>query len=199
MKILLSIFILIFATHSLSKADNVHDFQIEGISVGDSALIYFNKDEIDKQMKMDTSYLYPDKKYIKILIPNKKKFFFDDLALVLKYSEKDYIIHEVSGRIYCDDIKDCLEDQKQLLTELKNKFKQATLNEFTGPHYIDSTGDSMVYQADLINIEGAAGASVYDWSENLTKSNRWRDCVEVYVSSVEYDKYVQSITNSTNS
>lgn len=199
MKIFLSIFILIFVIHSLSKADNVNDFQIEGMSVGDSALNYFNKHDIDNQMKMDTAYLYPDKKYIKIMIPNKKKLFFDDLALVLKYSKKDYIIHEVSGRIYCDDINDCLEDQKQLLKDLKNKFKQAKLNKFTGPHYIDSTGDSIVYQADLLNIDGAAGASVYDWSDNLTKMNRWRDCVEVYVSSDEYDKYVRSITNSAQS
>ena len=43
MKRLLLIFILTFSFQSWTKADDIRDFEIEGISVGDSALDYFTK------------------------------------------------------------------------------------------------------------------------------------------------------------
>ena len=46
MKIFSIIFILLLSLQSLIKADDIRDFEIEGISIGDSALEFFNKNEI---------------------------------------------------------------------------------------------------------------------------------------------------------
>ena len=46
MKRLLIIFILTFSFQTLTKADDISEFQIEGISIGDSLLDYFTKKEI---------------------------------------------------------------------------------------------------------------------------------------------------------
>ena len=46
MRIFLSIIILIFGLQSWTKADDIRDFQIEGMSIGDSLIDYYNKDEI---------------------------------------------------------------------------------------------------------------------------------------------------------
>ena len=43
MKILLSILILVFSLQSWTKADDISEFQIEGISIGDSALNFYSK------------------------------------------------------------------------------------------------------------------------------------------------------------
>ncbi len=43
MRLFLSIIIL-FSFQSWTKANDVRDFQIEGMSIGDSALKYFSKD-----------------------------------------------------------------------------------------------------------------------------------------------------------
>ena len=51
MKILLTLLILIFSLQSLSKADDIRDFEIEGMSIGDSALDFFSKNEIDSEKK----------------------------------------------------------------------------------------------------------------------------------------------------
>ena len=45
-KIFLSVLILIFSYQSWTKADDISDFEIEGMSIGDSALEYFNKEEL---------------------------------------------------------------------------------------------------------------------------------------------------------
>ena len=43
-KIFLSILLLIFSFQSWSKADDVSEFEIEGMSIGDSALDFVKKD-----------------------------------------------------------------------------------------------------------------------------------------------------------
>ena len=44
MKIFIGILIIIFNLQSLTVADDISDFEIEGMSVGDSALDYFSED-----------------------------------------------------------------------------------------------------------------------------------------------------------
>ncbi len=57
MKKLLVILILIFSFQSLVKADDIRDFQVEGISIGDSALDHFSEEEILKQIE-ENRYMY---------------------------------------------------------------------------------------------------------------------------------------------
>ena len=47
MKAYLSIIILIFNLQSWTKADDIRDLQIEGMSMGESLLDYFSKSEIE--------------------------------------------------------------------------------------------------------------------------------------------------------
>ena len=55
MKRLLLILILIFSFQSLTKADDIRDFQIEGISIGDSLLDYFKINTIKSARKYEYS------------------------------------------------------------------------------------------------------------------------------------------------
>ena len=60
MKLFLSIFIFIICFQPWTKAGDIKDFEIEGISIGDSALDYFSKTQIK-----NNSYTYPGSdKYI---------------------------------------------------------------------------------------------------------------------------------------
>ena len=51
MKRFLLILILTFSFQTWTKADDIRDFQIEGMSIGDSALGYFSKKEIKKNKR----------------------------------------------------------------------------------------------------------------------------------------------------
>ena len=46
MRIFLSIVVLIFSLQSWTKADDIRDFQIEGMVIGDSALNFFSESKI---------------------------------------------------------------------------------------------------------------------------------------------------------
>ena len=64
---LLIILILAFSFQTLSKADDIKDFEIEGISIGDSILKYYNREDLNKFYKIN----YPNSdKYIGYEIPN---------------------------------------------------------------------------------------------------------------------------------
>ena len=67
MKKLFIIIIIFISFQSLSKADDISDFQIEGISVGDNLLDHFSKEEINKR---DIFYYPKSKKFVGISFAN---------------------------------------------------------------------------------------------------------------------------------
>ena len=56
MRVFLAVLFLIFSLQSWTKADDISDFQIEGMSIGDSALDYFSEKEIKAHLKDVYSY-----------------------------------------------------------------------------------------------------------------------------------------------
>ena len=120
---------------------------------------------------------------------------YDDLAVVIKPGDKNYTIHSIQGRIFCDtDINDCFSKQKQIISDLKNIFNNiAKLKSFEDPHSIDQTGESMVYGSDFVfeNTEANIGVTVYDWSDKMTKEKEWYDNLKVDISSEEYVNFLR--------
>ena len=52
------LFLILFSFSAPSFADDIRDFQIEGISIGGSLLDYMSEEEI----KENVAYIYPKKK-----------------------------------------------------------------------------------------------------------------------------------------
>ena len=196
MKKLFIIIIIFISLQSWSSADDIRDFEIEGMSVGDSLLNYMSKEKINNSINANTAYIYPDKEYVKIIFQEYKNSIYDDVGFVIKYNNRDYVIHSVSGRDYCEQIQTCLDRQSEVIFTLKKMFKNdATLAQETKPHYIDPTGESTVHMADFFFIENNAkiSASVYDWSVRLNKKNGWFDCLQIDVASDEFTAYLQKV------
>tara|TARA_B100000029_G_scaffold502690_1_gene578388 strand:- start:3511 stop:4086 length:576 start_codon:yes stop_codon:yes gene_type:complete len=117
MRIFLTVLILIFSLQSLIKADDISDFEIEGISIGDSVLKHYNKEEIDKAHSM-------------LLGEYKKLLFFTNLtqyeSLIIAYKEndKDYIIEGLTGNIIINqDINACYQEMKIMDKEVSTLFE----------------------------------------------------------------------------
>ena len=66
MKVFLSVLILIFSVQSFAKADEAGEFEIEGMSIGESLLDYFSADEIKTKISSDMSFYYPNKTFVAI-------------------------------------------------------------------------------------------------------------------------------------
>ena len=82
----LIILVLIFNLPNLSIADDISDFQIEGMSIGDNLLDFMNEDEIN----MNDLKFYPnDSKYYEIEYAEKSDIF-DNVSIAIKRNDKKY-------------------------------------------------------------------------------------------------------------
>ena len=125
MKIFSIIFILLLSLQSLIKADDIRDFQIEGISIGDSALEFFDKKEIEERKKI--GFVYTDKTFFSATFYNKDFFEkYHNIQLHIKANDSKYIIYSVAGKInYKDNYNECVNEMEKILPELKVLFSEA--------------------------------------------------------------------------
>ena len=88
MRVFIAVLVLIFSLQSWTKADDISDFEIEGMSIGDSLLKYVSVDEIKKNMKLYSG----SKKFSRFF----KKFDYADKLVVSVNSKKikDFINNE---------------------------------------------------------------------------------------------------------
>ena len=107
MRMFLTVLVLIFCFQSWIKADDIRDFEIEGMSIGDSLLNHISKIQIDKLTKQ---FAYPNKQYYVFVI--EKNYLnlntFDFIQLDIKNNDFDYIVESISGFLdYQNQIKEC--------------------------------------------------------------------------------------------
>ena len=125
MRILLSILILFFSLQTTIKADDIRDFQIEGISIGDSALKFFSENEIKKN-KRNPGYKKGNNAEFTHVENEKKSFFktYDYVDFNFKTGDKKYIIHSIKGGIDYSEkpISDCKKKIKEIFNELSLMF-----------------------------------------------------------------------------
>ena len=126
-KIFSIILITIFNLQSWSNADEIRDFEIEGMSIGDSLLEYMEKKEIIEEINDDTISYYYENDYVAISTWDIKKNFkiYDDVGVILKMNDNKYEIYGLEGTLYMkekSDIKECYEKQNNITSDIKNSF-----------------------------------------------------------------------------
>ena len=85
MRIFFIILIFIFSFQSWTKADNINELEIEGISIGSSLLDYISIKAI-KIAEENPTY-YKDNKYVTVFV-KKELSIYDDLQVVYKPKDK---------------------------------------------------------------------------------------------------------------
>tara|TARA_Y100001960_G_scaffold327960_1_gene415601 strand:- start:762 stop:1295 length:534 start_codon:yes stop_codon:yes gene_type:complete len=153
-------------------AEDISDFQIEGMSIGDNLLNFFSINEIENAT--DTHY-YKNKKYVFYLLTNISNYkTYQDIQVTVINKPKTFIIHEISGIIsYRYNIQDCYEKQNQIKNELEIAFNKAPYKD-TGSHPGDKTGKSKYvrFSYDFQN-DSYAQIVCFDMSKKLENNGQW--------------------------
>jgi len=188
MKKLLGILVLCLLSISApSRADDIRDFQIEGISVGESALDFFSVTDINNAGNEG----YQDGKFLTLTI-YKSLGLYDVMQITVKPNDPKYKIYAISGIIpYATDINACYKKNNKITKELSQKFRNAKMEDhgrLDNPPLSDPYGGTY----DLVTFDfdnGRVQVSCNDWSElsGITDSVK----VEIYTS--EFTKYLQEI------
>ena len=113
MKKIITILILIFSLQTPSQADDIRDFQIEGMSIGDNLFDYITKEELKNKKKA----YYKNKKYIAILIYKPTFETYEMVQIVYKNIDKK--IHNLDGIFYYKkNFKDCLKKKDEIVADI---------------------------------------------------------------------------------
>ena len=142
MKFFLAFIILIFNFQSLTKADDIRDFEIEGISIGDSALDYFNKKQLD-----DKSYTFSaNDKYLTSYFYKSEFQNYDAVEVTYLKNDKNYIIKGISGGNIVSSLDECKTKYNKIKKDLNKYFKDADSMDDDGLHPSDTTGKSKYFR-----------------------------------------------------
>ena len=192
MKQLLIILIFCFTSH-FTFADDISDFKIEGMSVGDSLLDYFNKKEINDKINSydDKGFIYNHKDFYAITFKFLPMFeIYDGVQFFLKNNDNNYIIYSIAGEKYHKDINNCYSKFDEIEDEFDILFKNSSKAEkLKRPHAHDKTGESTTTDVYYNMPNGDFVALVCsDWSEKINISDSFR----VEISSDEFADFVNN-------
>lgn len=192
------ILFLVLSFNSASSANELKEFEIGGFSLGESLLDYFDKSDINNELKSEYTYFYKENKYAVLGVGDgvdynlSMKFEnYDELALTVRPDDKKFIIYSVSGDIFCkDNIKKCLSQQKEIVSELED-FLGLEFESWEKPHSVDPSGKSMVYGYNITYADGSdIAVDVYQWSDKMKQENNFPDTLQVSISTKEFSNFL---------
>ena len=185
MKKLLLILIITLSFQSWTKADDIKDFQIEGMSIGNSLLDYFNKNQIED---MKYPIVRGGKKFYEYhkVDSNYKSKNYDKIYLNFKTDDPNKIIQAISGRkYYTNNIDECYNLQKNIVNELESIFSEVK-KEDKGrlKHTAFPNGDSYKNEISFYFEDNSmVHTACYDFSIKDTNS---RDRLSIAIFTKQY-------------
>jgi len=196
MKKLSSYLLLIFLSFlTFSFADDISEYEIEGISIGDSLLDYMSREEIESNLVFVYEDL--DKNIGKDVaqIPYSKNLnLYDVVYIDFKTNDNIFEIIAMSGTLfYKDNIKECYEKQLQLVEDLKLVFKDADLEKEGPMNHPAYPGGEVKYTryAFFINQNNRSNLEIfcYDIDEVVKKTDR----LTVSFKSKEFNNFANKV------
>ena len=196
MKKLLTILIFILTFQISSLADDMRDFQIEGMSIGDSALDYFSEAQLEDNEQNWWNYSY--KEYSTSLLPGKGIYHWFQISY--KSDDDNFIIEALTGgleKINYDN-KECNKkldaaalDISELFENIKQGRKQLYKIVYDPReiyHAADELGKSIVTSISFNFLnEGEIILACY----NMDKETNQKDSFKTSVRSLAFVYYLR--------
>ena len=177
-KLYVYLFLVFFALQTSSQADDIRDFQIEGMSVGDSLLDFMTENEIEMN-KMNYEAAQGTKFYT--INYTGKKETYKVVEITLKTNDKKYEIYTVRGGFFIDDLTECKDKKNKIVKEIKSLFKNAIFTEGKQKHYYYKDSTQYIsqftfkpsnHEADNVRVEcmiyGKKSKKKYGYDNNIS-------------------------------
>ena len=198
-KLLILLFSLFLLGSPSVFADDISDFEIEGISIGDSLLDYMTEDEIREAVenrKGDFEYLKEPNKYLMIDL-FKDIPIYDNLYFFIKNNSQNqyvtdknekYTILYVGGYIkYIEDFGECIQKRDEIAKILSGMFPNIQKNEWEDDYNPpDPSGESINESISFIFSSGAKiNLQCLDIEETFRLKKNWNEGLSVAIGSAE--------------
>ena len=196
MRVLIAVLVLIFSLQSWTKADDPSEFEIEGMSIGDSLLNYFSQEEIIKNMKWEYNIDRKNNNFVTV------EFYdlvsantYHGIQVIIKPNDKNYKVYAISGVMpYKKNIEACYLKMNDIAEEISNIFQSARKQKtMKSENKSDKSGKS-TFSGIYFYFKDGGNASVqcYDYSDDYTAKNGPIDNLRISIRSNEYREWYRS-------
>ena len=191
---------LISIFQSFTHADEISEFEIEGMVVGDSLLKYFNITDINKFIKHKSTYNYIDSDYTIIGVTkfNQNSLnltTYSDLGITINKKDKQYKIFSIAGQNYTyANISECNKKQKQIADEIKDNLLDKKINEDIWENNEWTSGGVVVGKSIVHDFffddDSAIRVICYEVNEDGKKIANWDVKLDVIINSSKFNKFL---------
>ena len=191
------LFLFLFSFSVPSFAEDISEYQIEGISIGDSLLDHLSKEEIITEIertKFVYNYLTDEfgEVYLRGNFVN-----YDDLSFFVKPKDKHYTIYSIKGSIsYDDKLEQCFAKQKEIEKEFSSMYKNAKKRKYSLKLTLDPTGESVTHNIEFTFDSGDfIEINCTKYKKSLKIENNWADSFQVSISKKEVNDWFNDPIN----
>ena len=191
------LFLIFFSFSVPSFADDISDFQIEGISIGDSLLDYMSEEEIITGIENNKyMYNYTTDEFGQVYKYDGLQTYFM-MSFFVKPDDKNFIIYAIGGSLpHTDDINSCYKKMSEISKEFSATYKNAKKKERTFNHAVDQTGRSKVKEVYFSFRSGDEIRVIcMDFEESLRIKNNWIDGLDIIIQSKEVTDWLSKRIN----
>ena len=176
------LFLILFSFSALSFADDIQDFEIEGMTIGNSLLDYMSEEEI----KENVGFVYEDKKFT-VSVYNKSSEMYDMVGIEYKSNDKKYKIHGVQGLIdFPNNIESCYEKQDEIEKKISSMFTESKKKNWgilTNP----SRAEGSTYKGITFDFNNGSRATIECYHYSDVPQD---DHLKITINSIELAKYL---------
>ena len=182
-----------FSFQSLSKADDIRDFQIGGMSIGDSLLKFMSVDEINNNTFENYFKNGKKRKYYATGFYDSDKY--DQLEIYIKTGDDNFKIRAITGFTMINKLKKCLSLKNGIVNEIQSLFINIEPESYNDvSHTFDKSGNSKQYQTAFLLKNDAEKDHIRiectKWSKEIKKEKDFSDSLGVSVFSTETLEWV---------
>ena len=189
MRVFIAALVLIFSLQSWTKADDIRDFQIEGMSLYDSALDYYT----ESQIKSKKQNYYNNKEFSASTFRDKNNLY-DAIDVIYRSNDNKYTIEGLGGLIfYKNNINECYNKMKNVVKEISEVLADGKnfkiINERTVKHQKDKSGKSTIREVIfLFKTYDQILVQCYDWSKKIKHTDHLR----VVFRTIEFQNFISN-------
>ena len=193
MKRLLLILIITLSFHTLIKADDITDFEIEGISIGDSLLDIATVNQINNakskiHLKNSNFYRF-DLESLKDLE------IYDWARITTKKDDSNYTVINIGAAIDYTELDECKKIKNDVQNGVEQIFTAVDKEETTFASSQDKTGKSIIYGVQYYTKPFPFNEAIVVNCYHMTEESNIKRSVIISVNSEEFSEYLVSLNN----
>ena len=183
------LFLLLFSFSAPSFADDIRDFQIEGMSIGSSALDYFS----EEQIKSSRMYTYKSDKYYSVDLWDDNLKNFKAIQGHFKKNDNQYKFHGISGALTfglsgvenINTEKECVRHMRIIEKDIDNLFSNAKKQ---NQDYVGNDLDpkAMTFEVIYLLEDGEIWMQCVKWSKKYKEEGNFYDNLRLTILNKQF-------------